>query len=271
MDRQTSVPPALDAATVVLLRDGVEGLEVFLMRRVVGMRFAPGMHVFPGGRVEDRDFGDVPVSGEPDLRGASGDAALARALTVCAARETFEETGVLLTAPSAVADEECRADIESGGDFAALLRGLAAQVDAPALPMWAHWVTPEIESKRFDVRFFVAAVPAGQSVRDVSGEADHVCWIRPADALALHAAGELPMLPPTSATLAELTAFGSADAAVSHAVHRTVEPLLPHRADDGSWSIIHAYDRSVIHPVTEARIISEVAGVRRTGPGGVSP
>jgi 8-oxo-dGTP pyrophosphatase MutT (NUDIX family) len=265
MDQQSSVPPALDAATVVLLRDGVQGLEVYLMRRVAAMRFAPGMYVFPGGRVEDRDYGDVPVSGAPDLRGASGDAVL-----VCAARETFEETGVLITTPSAVANESSRTEIESGGDFASLLRGLSARVDARALPMWAHWVTPEIESKRFDVRFYVAAVPAGQSVRDVSGEADHVRWIRPADALALHAAGELPMLPPTSATLADLEVFGSAAAAVAHAVHRTVEPLLPHRAADGRWSIIHAYDRSVIHPVTEARIISEVAGVRRTGPGGVS-
>lgn len=255
------MPQALDAATVVLLRDADDGLEVYLMRRVTAMRFAPGMHVFPGGRVEERDFAAVPLVGDPDLRGSRGEAALARALTVCAARETFEETGVLVTAPSVAATESVRAEIEAGGDFGALLEGLGVHVDAYALPMWTHWVTPEIEPKRFDVRFYVAVVPPGQRVRDVSGESDHVQWIRPADALVLHAAGDLPMLPPTSVTLSELTSFTCAADVVAHATDRTILPLLPHRDDDGRWSIIDAYDRSVIHPVTQARTISEVEGI----------
>jgi len=219
------------------------------------------MHVFPGGRVEERDFEAVPVIGRPDSRGTRADPALSRALVVCAAREMFEETGVLLTEPSVLVPEADRARIEAGGDFGQLLLGMGAAVDACALPMWSHWVTPEIEPRRFDVRFYIAALPPGQRVCDVSGEADHVRWIRPGEALDLHSSGELPMLPPTSATLAELLPFATAADAVASATGRAIAPLLPHRYDDGSWAVIDAYDRSVIHPVTEARVISEVAGI----------
>lgn len=215
--------PVRDAATVVLLRDTDRGPEAYLLRRVRGMAFAAGMTVFPGGGVDPRDA-DTAVGwvGPPPAAWASPfDAAepLARALVCAAVRETFEESGVLLAGPSA--DAVCGTD---GADWEAdrvalerrdlslaeLLarRGLVLRADL--LRPWAHWITPPGEgSRRYDTRFFVAALPAGQQTRDVTSEADVVEWVRPADALEQFRHGERAMMPPTIVTLEDIAGYGS--------------------------------------------------------------
>ena len=213
------------AATVVLLRDVDSGLETFLLRRVSTMAFAPHMHVFPGGRVDDRDYGDVVDLVGADVAElaarASTDVAGIRALYACAVRETFEEARVSLVSPGA------------GGRLA---------VDVAQLPLLDHWVTPEVERHRYDVRFFAAHVTDGQAALSTS-EADHALWIRPADALAAFAAGDLPMLPPTEAVLRRLAGFASASAVLDDAPRRTIVPLLPRRQTlpDGShrWDLVN--------------------------------
>ena len=105
--------------------------------------------------------------------------------------------------------EAARQDLEGrAAGLRALLADRQLTLRSDLLLPWSRWITPEFEPRRFDTYFFVALLPAGQRTRDVSGEADHTLWIRPADALARAQAGELTMLPPTLVTLAEVAACG---------------------------------------------------------------
>lgn len=239
--------PLRDAATVVLLRDGAAGPEAYLLRRVRGMAFAAGMTVFPGGAVDPRDAdAEIGWVGPPPERWAAAfdaDEPLARALVCAAVRETFEESGVLLAGPSA--GEVCgtegpgweadRVALERRAvSLAELLarRGLLLRADL--LRPWAHWVTPAGEPRRYDTRFFVAALPAGQATRDVTSEADVVEWVRPADAVAQAAAGARRMMPPTIVTCEQVAGFGSVAEVLAAADGReitTVRPVLEQAAD----------------------------------------
>jgi 8-oxo-dGTP pyrophosphatase MutT (NUDIX family) len=231
-----------DAATVVLLRDSSDGPEVYLLRRVRGMAFAAGMTVFPGGAVDPRDADTALGWVGPPPRSWTGpfeaDESLARALLCAAVRETFEESGVLLAGPSA--GQVCATD---GPDWetdrvglerrdfslAELLtrRGLLLRADL--LRPWAHWITPPDEGarRRYDTRFFVAALPAGQSTRHVTSEADVVEWVRPLDALEQLRRGERPMMPPTIVTLEDVAGYDSVASilAAGRSVTR-VQPVL---------------------------------------------
>lgn len=226
------------AATVVLLRDGPRGVQAYLLRRVASMAFAAGMHVFPGGAVDVRD-GDVPWSGPPPAswsRRLSADEELTRALVCAAVRETFEESGVLLAGPrpdAVVADTTAagweadrQALLDRSLAFSDLLARRRLVLRADLLRPWAHWVTPESLPRRYDTRFFVAALPVGQRTRDVGGEADRVAWVRPADALAQHAAGQMALLPPTRETLRELAALESVGQVLAAAAARRIHPIL---------------------------------------------
>nr|SBO91466.1 hypothetical protein BN4615_P980 [Nonomuraea gerenzanensis] len=224
--------PARDAATVVLLRPGP---EVYLLRRKATMAFAAGAYVFPGGSVDVRDTDQAVAWAGPSPaewgKVFKADERLARGLVCAAVRETFEESGVLLAGPgpgSVVADttgDDWEADrlalIDRSLGFADFLarRGLVLRADL--LKAWAHWITPEIERKRFDTRFFVAVLPEGQRTRDVGGEADAVVWRRPAEALN----GGFFLMPPTHHTLTELSAYGSVADVL--AAPREIETIMP--------------------------------------------
>jgi len=235
------VPPAAtrDAATVMLLRPGDDGLEVYMLRRKSSMAFAPGAFVFPGGSVDPRDA-DEGVAWAGPAAAAWGrifdaPARLARALVCAAVRETFEESGVLLAGPSAatvVADtrgDDWEADrhalLDRSLSLAGLLRRRRLVLRADLLRPWSRWITPIVEERRFDARFFAAALPPGQRTRDVGGEAAQVAWIRPADAIAAGRRKEMLLWLPTAATLGELADCASVAAAL--AAPRQVTPLLP--------------------------------------------
>jgi 8-oxo-dGTP pyrophosphatase MutT (NUDIX family) len=236
------------AATVVLLRDrastpdAAAGPQAYLLRRVATMAFAAGMFVFPGGSVDARDeeLPDAAWAGPPPSQWAqplSCDEPLARSLVCAAVRETFEESGVLLAGPTAdevvpdTSGEDWEADrlalLDRSLSLAELLQRRGLMLRADLLRAWAHWVTPEFEPRRYDTRFFVAAMPGDQRTRDVGGESDRVTWIRPAEALEAHAAGTLAMLPPTIVTLAELAAYPSIAAVLDAGTARDVRPVLP--------------------------------------------
>ena len=267
------VPPVRDASTVVLLRDA-SVLETFLMRRAATMAFAAGMYVFPGGRVDDVDCDlDVRWTGTlPEADRMTATEGAARGLIVGAVREVFEETGVLLAVDDAgrvpAEDDHWEADrslvAESSDALAEVLARRGLRLDPGLLPLWTHWITPEIESKRYDVRFFVAAVPSGQRVRDVSGEADLVRWISPPAALADYARGVLPMLPPTVATLADLAPMPDVGSVLAAAAEREVRPLMPRPrlAEDGAvaWDVIDVRDGAVVISLPSEPAGSEVAG-----------
>ncbi|GIH25980.1 hypothetical protein Aph01nite_42900 [Acrocarpospora phusangensis] len=208
---------ARDAATVVVLRD--DPLEVYLLRRKATMAFAAGAYVFPGGSVDPRDAdhavawaGPSPAEWGELLRADEG---TARGLVCAAVRETFEESGVLLAGPAEdtlVADTtgweaEREALIARTLSFVDFLNGNGLVLRSDLLKPWAHWITPEVEFRRYDTRFFVAALPYGQRTRDVGGEADSVAWMRPQQAIDLARSGEISVLPPTFHTLSEMAAF----------------------------------------------------------------
>jgi 8-oxo-dGTP pyrophosphatase MutT (NUDIX family) len=215
-------PVPKHASTVMLLRDRAGRLEVFMIRRVSSMAFAPGMYVFPGGGVDPRDSeydqpgADWQAWGE--IFGA--DAKVAREL-VC---ETFEEAHVLLAGPSedeivkdtAPFESDRLALLDRSQSLAGFLEKHGLVLRADLLRPWGHWITPDIETKRYDTRFFVAALPEGQRALDVSTEADTVVWIRPQDALDQVKAGEMAMLPPTLAMLNDLASFGSVAEVLAH-------------------------------------------------------
>ncbi|MGW4497360.1 NUDIX hydrolase [Micromonospora sp. NPDC004336] len=233
------------AATVLLLRPAGDDLEAYLIRRVAAMAFG-GMYAFPGGGVDPSDsqahlgWAGPSPAGWGERLGLTPQAA--QAVVCAAAREVFEEAGVLLAGPDAgtvvgdVSGDDWEADrvaLERRQvGFAELLarRGLTLRSDL-LLP-WSRWITPEFEPRRFDTYFFVALLPEGQRTRDVSGEADHTLWARPADAVARAAAGELTMLPPTAVTLAQVAACADLAGVVRAAADRDAATPVTPRLDE---------------------------------------
>jgi 8-oxo-dGTP pyrophosphatase MutT (NUDIX family) len=256
------ITPAVprDAATVMVLRSGGAeagaGVEVLMLRRVAAMKFAPGAYVFPGGSVDPAD--SDPETGwhgpDPAEFGArlGASAEMARALVCAAVRETFEESGVLLAGPpgggpvavpSGPSWEADREELANGEVTLAQLlsrRGLVLRADL--LVAWARWITPEGEPRRFDARFFAAALPAGQVATGHAAESDHIAWLRPADALAAARAGAMSLFPPTATTLND---FAVADAAAGAG----------HEAGAGTLAAILAAP-PLIEPVTP-RLVRE--------------
>jgi len=246
-----------DAATVVILRTAADGagVETLMLRRTAAMKFAPGAYVFPGGSVDPADYGAEvgwhgPSPAEFGARlGASAE--VARALVCAAVRETFEESGVLLAGgpgsslavPAGPSWDEDRAALAAGTlTLAELLsrRGLVLRADL--LVPWARWVTPEGEPRRFDARFFAAALPGGQQAVGHEAEAEHVAWLRPAAAIDAARAGEISLLPPTAATLSHLASAVAAGAGLGDilATRRAIEPVCPRLVlEDGqAWLVI---------------------------------
>ncbi|WP_035304111.1 NUDIX hydrolase [Actinokineospora inagensis] len=232
-----------DAATVMLVRDGLTGLEVFLLRRVLGMAFAGGMTVFPGGGVDPRDA-DTTIRwhGEPADWWATrfGCAeSLARSLVCAAVRETYEESGVLLAGPdgdSIVSDtrpyHSARQDlVDRKYSFAEFLGTHDLVLRADLLRPWSNWVTPEPEPRRYDTRFFLAALPAGQVADGATTEADDAAWQQPNTAIADWRSGTRSLMPPTWMTLTELSQHP--DVASAMASSRTISKVLPKLVREG--------------------------------------
>ncbi|WP_116449582.1 NUDIX hydrolase [Blastococcus litoris] len=243
------------AATVLLVRDGAPGLEVYLLRRTKGMPFAGGMTAYPGGGVDERD-GDVEVAwfGPSPAEWATAfgcDERTARELVCAAVRETFEEAGVLLAGdpqggavvPDVSGDdweEQRQALLTRDLSLTELLAGRGLALRSDLLRPFAHWITPPVEPRRYDTKFFVAALPVGQEARDVSGEADEASWLTPAAALAEAAAGARPMLPPTTHTLGQLEPFAEVAAALAGSPPEPLHPISPtfEETADGRWAVL---------------------------------
>ena len=248
----SSAPEPRLAATVMFVRDGAEGVEVFMLRRVATMAFAPRMMVFPGGGVDARDAeAELPWAGPAPAEWARllrVDEARARELVAAAVREVFEECGVLLAGPSAdsvvedVDDDHWREqrrrllDREASLSEVLLEHGLVLRSDL--LGYRAHWVTPVFEARRYDTRFFTAAVPAGHRADDRTTEADLAAWVRPTELLDAWSRGEALMLPPTVVAVEEVAAATSAAAFIAE--RPVVETVQPELVDTGDGVVLRA-------------------------------
>lgn len=198
---------ARPAATVLLVRDGPEGLQVFMVVRHHKIDFASGALVFPGGKVEDEDL--AFVGGDID-----------KASRLAAIRETFEECGVLLATPK-------NAAVSAKSSFGEILATHDWEAALGRLTPFAHWITPPILPKRFDTRFYIVPAPADQTAAHDGGEAVDSVWIEPARALAEAAEGRRTLVLATRLNLELLGRSANAAEAIAAAAARrvvTVEP-----------------------------------------------
>ncbi|MCF2539054.1 NUDIX hydrolase [Streptomyces sp. FB2] len=231
------------AATVMLLKDHdaatTPGPLVHMLRRRTSMAFAGGAYAYPGGGVDPRDEHEIRWAGPARAWWSSRlgvEEATAQAIVCAAVRETYEEAGVLLAGPTedtVVGDttgDDWEADraalVARDLSFAEFLdrRGLVLRSDL--LGAWTRWITPEFEPRRYDTWFFVASLPEGQRTRNASTEADRTVWIHPSEAAAAYDKGELLMMPPTIATLRQLTPYATATEALAAAQDRDLTPVL---------------------------------------------
>lgn len=228
----------------MIVRDAAAGVEVFLLRRVATMAFAPLVLVFPGGGVDVRDADpSLPWAGPSPMEWAirMGCSELAaRELVVAAVREVFEECGVLLAGPSPDTvvgdlrdpewDRERAALLDRGQSLSEMLRRRRLVLRSDLLAARAHWLTPPFEPRRYDTWFFAALLPPGQIPDDDTSEADHADWTVPALLLEAHERGEALLLPPTIVCVEDVAAARSAAAlVVSSRVTDAVMPDLVER------------------------------------------
>ena len=245
----TGKPPAtpVPSATIMMLRDGTQGLEVFMVVRHHQIDFASGALVFPGGKADPQDF-DLEL--EPHLDGAAADPDM-RAIQVSAIREAFEECGILLAreegqpgligADRLLELEPYRTSLHSGAaPLKAFVENERLRLACDQLVHFAHWVTPDMMPKRFDTHFFLAAAPRDHlAVHDGHESVDSV-WIRPADALAQAKSGERTIIFPTLRNIEKLGNHATVADAIAGARASRVVRVLPwtERRDDGTFLCI---------------------------------
>ena len=258
------VANARPAATVLVLRDSPAGPEVFMVRRHEGTAFMGGAHVFPGGRVDAADadgndsWSDGIAHAAQQLDGLPATEAIA--YHVAAARELFEEAGVLLarhpngdfvSLAGAADHDRLKADRPRVHGGATSLRAVIERehlrLALDALVLFSHWVTPPIDSRQFDTRFFMTRVPPHQTPAHDDTETTHSLWVRPAEAIAQSMRDEIVLPPPTWSTLRELEPFASVEDALSWARQRPVIRRMPKALEqDGHRMLVMPGDP--LHP-----------------------
>jgi 8-oxo-dGTP pyrophosphatase MutT (NUDIX family) len=260
---EEEAPTLRDAATILVLRDGDEGPEVFMVRRTSKASFMPNAWVYPGGALDEED---ASASAARSVEGFDAEAAVAElgeeiaperalGLYLAGVRETFEESGLLLARRRG---EEGFVDLTGDAGVArrfsqqrqmlrkgSLSLSELAEYERLVIPLdrvsyWTRWVTPYVEPKRFDARFFVVRAPENQEPLHDDQETVNSGWTTPRAAIDAYEAGELLLTPPTLATLTELTAFGSVDTIMAAAPTRPRTINLPHfePGEDGAMALI---------------------------------
>ena len=251
-----------DAATVLLVRDGADGLEVFLVRRHDKSGFMGGATVFPGGKLDDQDAaaavlerstGRSPTETALTLHEAIAPTRAA-GLFVAAIRETFEEASVLLADVGPATDITAgRARLLAGDPFLDVLVSLNARLRFDWLHPWARWITPTIEPRRFDARFFVAVCPPAQRAVHDAHETTESAWWRPGAALAAAADGKIMLPPPTLRNLELLLELSDTASVFATASGATLEPIEPVAVAESN-SVCLALPGDPAHPVRTLRV-----------------
>jgi 8-oxo-dGTP pyrophosphatase MutT (NUDIX family) len=247
--------PVRDAATVMLIRDAVDGagtpaVEVCMLRRNLASEFVAGAYVFPGGSVDPEDRGPEAEALCRGMTDAEASAILGvdsggLGFWVAALRECFEESGVMLAQRRAdyLAGQGTLLDTtdpDAARRFAAHRDAVNAQrtglldvcrqedlvLAADTVHYVSHWITPDLAPRRYDTRFFITAAPPGQVARHDDGETIATIWVRPDEALARSRAGEIEMLPPTIANLKSIAPFRSTDEVMGWAAQVTEVPAV---------------------------------------------
>ncbi|MES2686904.1 MAG: NUDIX hydrolase [Pseudomonadota bacterium] len=262
LNLETVTTPPRPAATVVLLRDAPAGLEVLLMKRHGLSDVLGGAYVFPGGKVDAADADldmarhlDQPLHtlhaglGEPDINETT-----AGALYVAALREAFEECGVLFAQGEAAQPAmQAAALLREGQGFNAVLAQMALRLQTRRILPWSRWITPtqpSVMNKRFDTRFFVAAVPDDQVARHDDFETTESIWLSPRAALQQYWAGQIELAPPQIMSLAHLARHSAVDSVLAAARARLPPVIQPESFNDENGRVI-CYPGDARHSVRE--------------------
>jgi 8-oxo-dGTP pyrophosphatase MutT (NUDIX family) len=235
------------AATILMLRQGQKGLEVFMVVRHHQIDFASGALVFPGGKADPQDFEENLI---PYLDGANEDTDM-RAAQVSAIREAFEECGILLARNSGSSEiisgeklaalQEYREPLNKGEiSLLAFLKEQALVLACDELTHFAHWITPPMMPKRFDTHFYLAIAPADHIALHDGYESVDSVWIAPADAISEEAQGKRTIIFPTLRNLEKLATWNNLEDAISATLSSKVIPVLPwtEKREDGNYLCI---------------------------------
>ena len=249
-----TIPPLAPASTVALIRAGVAGPEVFMVKRHTAVAVMAGAYVFPGGQLSLADgAGDIAalcdgLDGVRDRMGGVLDDE-ARAFKVAAVRELYEEGGILLArnrhrqpvgerAGDIEALDNGREAMVAGRTFVQVITGNRWRVALDWLTLFAHWVTPDIEPRRFDAYFFLAVEPEPQDASHCGRETTMGLWMRPGEALTRCRRGEIALPPPTWTTLRQLERFSTVEAAMAWARTCPVPRIQPKSVFEGTTRIV---------------------------------
>lgn len=235
----TEIAVPRPAATVLLLRDGAAGIEVFMQVRHQDMKFASGALVFPGGRVDPEDHAlAADAVRSPATVGLDP---LTGALRVAAIRETFEESGVLLARPrgeTPLIPVERLRDLDAARrDFAQMLADEDLVLAVDLLVHFAHWITPVHNPRRFDTHFFALAAPKDQLAAHDGNESVDSMWIAPRDVIAGSEAGRFKLVFATLMNLKRLDRYGTVADALRAADETPVVTVTPELVARGEGNI----------------------------------
>ena len=245
MELNSEIPtlPPRDAATVVMLRDGAQGLEVFLVKRHGLSDVLGGAYVFPGGKLDAADcdsahhahFDRAPALLHAALAEAETDQSTACGLFVAALRETFEESGVLFASATG------ESTAATAPEFHARLAAQQLRLLTSAVQPWTRWITPlmpSVTNKRFDTRFFIAAMPEGQLAAHDNVEATESAWLQPRTALQQYWNREIELAPPQIMSLAQLSRHANVASALAEAASRPPPVIMPEAFNEDGGRVI---------------------------------
>ena len=248
------------AATILLVRDGADGLEVMMVERHANIGFAGGAMVWPGGKVDPADFDEGWLEAAEGLEGLDAEE---RAARVAALREAYEETGILLATRNGepigekaldLTDMRKRVDRDATL-FQPLVRGHGLKLATSALRPFARWIPPPALHKRFDTRFYLTPVPVGQNGVQDGSEAVDLVWIKPQAALDDLAAGRRKIIFPTARNLELLALSKTVEQALVDVAARPqgiVQPVI----EDGVLKI----RADLGYPITEEKLDTAMRG-----------
>jgi 8-oxo-dGTP pyrophosphatase MutT (NUDIX family) len=262
LDPTRTPVPTRDAATLIVVRDAPEGLEVFCVERHPKSGFMGGAIVFPGGKVDaedaSADWEDVAVGG--------GDAD--RSLRIAACREALEEAALLPVVGGALSHTALlalRAGVaKKEATIPGHLRARRLRLDLAALRPFARWITPVAESRRYDTRFYLTVLPAGQEGAHDERETTSSFWASPASVLARFDEGSVQLAPPTHRTLELLTTPRTTADAVAMADRACLEPICPVLVAQGGLPAL-VLPGDPAHDVREPRVPGRSRFVLREG------
>jgi 8-oxo-dGTP pyrophosphatase MutT (NUDIX family) len=253
INNEVVTTPPRDAATVVMLRDTPQGLEVFLVKRHELSDVMGGAYVFPGGKLDASDSqldAHIHLDQTPDyLQVALGEPSTptptATGLYVAALREAFEESGVLFAKHAhteSIADTQRAAQmLKDAVPFNQMLAQLSLRLQTRSVLPWSRWITPvmpSVSSKRFDTRFFVSAIPPDQFASHDNVETTQSVWLAPRTALEQYRDGQIQLAPPQIMSLAHLSRHATVQSVMTEARSTPPPVVLPEAFDDGGERVI---------------------------------